>query len=101
MINANDRHVIGSQLTRGAQHGAVATGHDRQVCALADLRIGGGRKLADIRVAGCFGFDQYRAPGRNKQAGQVPQVGLQTGVLVTANQRDGGDWHRGVRPENN
>ena len=101
MVDPDHRHIERGQLARRAQHGAVAARHDREVCPLPDLCVGGAGVLAHARVVGCFGFDQHGAPGCDEQHGQVPQMGLQAGVLITANQRDGGEGHRGARPEKN
>ena len=93
MVDADQRHAEGRQVARRAQHGAVAAHDHRQRGVLADLFERGGGEFGEPGVARRVGVDQQLPTGLPERERERPQRCVQAGVLVSADQGDGGKVH--------
>ena len=92
MVDADQRHAEGRQVARRAQHGAVAAHDHRQRGVLADLfERGGGNSVSPVLRAVSASTSSCRPACLRER--ERPQRCVQAGVLVSADQGDGGKVH--------
>jgi len=93
VVDADQRHAIRREMAAGAQHGAVAAHDHGQRGGLADFLERGDGIFGQPGIARRVRVDQHMPARLRQRVRKGSQRCVQAGVLVSADQGDGGKVH--------